>query len=413
MTQHIEYLTAIAHQDGQAWRVRNQRLEDILRHAAQSTQFYKRGAEQPSLDDFPVVGKEIIRDNPSAFIASSADSSLMPSVTSGSYGIPMTFWSSPVKRARRNAEVLWHNEWVGLRVGDPYAYVKSNQRDRAIGRTAKNVLSIDPRHLSEGWLAEQHDLLHRWMPMAIIGYPSATAAIARYCLDACGHGNKVTQAFIGFGEPFHPADRRSIAAAWDCVAIGRYALMELGVVAHECPEAGNYHVNEASYQVELLEPEANRRVLPGEVGRIVVTDFDSDAMPLIRYDTGDLAAWGGLCSCGRSGRTLAQVRGRSIEAITSTDGTLLSPFAVSLAARTVPDVYQFQLVQTAHRDYTFTALTSRRPEDLGARVRDALGSLLGPDARISVDIVSTIPPLGPSGKRSYILNQMSENRRMA
>jgi hypothetical protein len=58
------------------------------------------------------------------------------------------------------------------------------------------------------------------------------------------------------------------------------------------------HVCAESFFVELLD-EAGEPAPQGELGRVVLTSLHNFAMPLIRYDIGDLAAFGPACSCGR------------------------------------------------------------------------------------------------------------------
>jgi phenylacetate-CoA ligase len=66
-------------------------------------------------------------------------------------------------------------------------------------------------------------------------------------------------------------------------------------------------------------------VLPGEIGRVVVTDLHNHASPLIRYDTGDWAEMGATCSCGRGLQTLRKVMGRTRNLIRRADGSRYWP----------------------------------------------------------------------------------------
>ena len=89
-----------------------------------------------------------------------------------------------------------------------------------------------------------------------------------------------------------------------------YGLNEFGNVATTCPETGNYHVHDEYCLVEIVDAD-DRPVRPGEYGRILVTTLVNFAMPLIRYDTGDIAqALDGPCPCGRTLPTFGHVLGR-------------------------------------------------------------------------------------------------------
>ena len=78
-----------------------------------------------------------------------------------------------------------------------------------------------------------------------------------------------------------------------------YSSQEVGVIAIECPASGLYHVMAESMIVEILD-DSNQPCREGQIGRVVVTELQNFASPLIRYDIGDYAEVGGTCSCGRS-----------------------------------------------------------------------------------------------------------------
>jgi len=88
-----------------------------------------------------------------------------------------------------------------------------------------------------------------------------------------------------------------------------YGLNEIGLVASQCT-AGRYHVHAEHAHVEILDS-AGQPTPPGQRGRLVVSALDNFAMPLLRYDTDDLAvAVDGPCPCGRSLPSFGEVVGR-------------------------------------------------------------------------------------------------------
>lgn len=74
-----------------------------------------------------------------------------------------------------------------------------------------------------------------------------------------------------------------------------------------------YHLRELDLFLEILDPVTGLPVPDGETGEIVLTTLHREAMPLIRYRTGDAAAWlPGPCPCGSPLRRLAPLRGRYV-----------------------------------------------------------------------------------------------------
>ena len=72
-------------------------------------------------------------------------------------------------------------------------------------------------------------------------------------------------------------------------------------VSGECIEERNgSHVHEDHFLPEVVDPESGEQLPEGELGVLVLTTLTKQALPLVRYWTGDLASLGSEpCSCGR------------------------------------------------------------------------------------------------------------------
>lgn len=186
---------------------------------------------------------------------------------------------------------------------------------------------------------------------------------------------------------------RAIAEALSCPVYDAYGASELGAMIVQC-EMGSYHVNPESFLLELL---------PHESGafRMVVTALDKRVMPLLRYDTGDLALpRAEPCSCPASeSDVLASLEGRSSEVISAVDGRLLTVGAVDRCiAEVARGVVTYSLVQEGADRYRLEVLASAGSEGPNvAELRDAVCCLVGERARIRVERCRELLP-GPSGK---------------
>jgi len=79
----------------------------------------------------------------------------------------------------------------------------------------------------------------------------------------------------------------------------------------DCEARRGYHLREADLYVEIVDPRTGEPVPDGETGEVVFTTLTRQAMPLIRYRTGDLSRFlPHRCPCGTRLKTLAHVRGR-------------------------------------------------------------------------------------------------------
>jgi len=82
-------------------------------------------------------------------------------------------------------------------------------------------------------------------------------------------------------------------------------------VAFECPEQNGLHIWEDCFLSEIINPKTGETLGPGEKGELVITSLSKEAMPLLRYRTGDITMiFEDDCPCGR-GRRIARIMGRS------------------------------------------------------------------------------------------------------
>jgi phenylacetate-CoA ligase len=115
---------------------------------------------------------------------------------------------------------------------------------------------------------------------------------------------------LGISTLMTPAVRKLAEEGFQCGVQQNYGLNEIGIVASRCPQGGRYHVHSEHCLVEIVD-QNGVQVKDGEQGKLLVTSLDNTAMPLIRYDTGDLAiAASGPCQCGRTLPTFLAPTGR-------------------------------------------------------------------------------------------------------
>jgi phenylacetate-coenzyme A ligase PaaK-like adenylate-forming protein len=116
-------------------------------------------------------------------------------------------------------------------------------------------------------------------------------------------------------EPWTSAMRAKIEALLGLKALDIYGLSEVigPGVSCECVEAQNgLHVNEDHFLVEVVDPASGAPVPAGTVGELVFTTLTREAMPVLRYRTGDIASLDpSPCPCGRTMARMSKVVGRA------------------------------------------------------------------------------------------------------
>lgn len=114
-------------------------------------------------------------------------------------------------------------------------------------------------------------------------------------------------------EPWSETLRSTLESRLGVTAYDSYGLSELfgPGVAFECPERDGLHIWHDSYLVEIIDPKTGEQLADGERGELVVTPLVKEAMPLLRYRTGDVTMlMEDGCLCGRS-KKIARITGRS------------------------------------------------------------------------------------------------------
>ncbi len=179
-----------------------------------------------------------------------------------------------------------------------------------------------------------------------------------------------------------------------------YGSAELGSIGSECGEKSGIHIFEGLFKVEVVRH--GKAALPGEVGRVLVTDLYNYAMPLIRYDIGDVAeVQPGNCACGRNGLRLV-IKGRLKDCLFDRNESIFTGDDITDMMLGLPGVAAFQIESRNHR-INLSVLPDEQVDCDLKQVEAALAAVISQRYRIRARIVSTIMPEA-SGKYRFVKN---------
>ena len=133
--------------------------------------------------------------------------------------------------------------------------------------------------------------------------------------------------------------RRDLENRLNIKAYDSYGMSELfgPGVAFECPEQDGLHIWHDCYIVEIIDPKTGETLGPGEKGEMVVTHLVKEAMPLLRYRTGDITMlMEDDCTCGR-GQKIARLFGRSDDMLT-VRGINVFPSQIEHVLKNIPEI---------------------------------------------------------------------------
>ena len=299
----------------------------------------------------PVLTKDEVRQNPDSFLSRDVKkSTLIENATSGSTGQVFRFYTDRTNLSVSRAIALRAWNFSGYRVGDRMvtlagsALLAENMSgSRKLQFALSRNMPLSSYHLDEKSVVDYISRIERFQPKYLRGYPTSIALLAEHVLER----KLDTVHPVGImttAETLSKQQRSTISAAFGCEVFDQFGCLDGGAHACECDHHAGYHIAVERAVHEFLDMNGDP-VAPGEEGRIVLTDLWNDAMPLIRYDAGDMGVPGdGACSCGRGLPLLEKVTGRTFEHIVLPDGRLVPSMVLT-------DVFEHGKVATAIADY--------------------------------------------------------------
>lgn len=209
-------------------------------------------------------------------------------------------------------------------------------------------------------------------------------------------------AILATGEGLTHQQRMFLGEAFGAPVLMGYTTRELGWLGFECGH-GRLHLNEEWALVEVVD-QNGVTMPPGQSGRVVVTTFDNEVMPFIRYDSGDTGCINDEpCPCGRTLRTI-NIRGRTVEMIKLPNRTV-SLFDVAAAFDVFwRSIRQYQIVQRSPLLFHIRIVPTEGFDGIQEMLEQKLIHLLHPSAQISWEFVEAIEE-SAGGKAVYFIRE--------
>jgi phenylacetate-CoA ligase len=193
---------------------------------------------------------------------------------------------------------------------------------------------------------QQAEAIIRLRPAGYVGTPDYLKVLLDKVSERQAGPCSITKALVSGGALF-PAMREDYAGRGVHV-LQCYATAELGLIAYESAADSGMILGEGIL-VEIVRPGTGDPVAEGEVGEVVVTNFD-ETYPLIRFATGDLSAiLPGQSPCGRTNTRIRGWMGRADQS-TKVKGLFVHPAHIAEVARKHPELGRLRLVVSRDGD---------------------------------------------------------------
>lgn len=392
---------------------RDRRLREIVRLAWDRVPWYRRLFEEAGLRPenvrgladlprIPATDKRLYREAPiEDRVARGMDlSSCRRASTSGSTGIPIDVFMDRAFHAQRVVLVARLKFAFGLL---PW------HRQLHMGYTRAKAISWYLRPwVRQCDLEEAPELIRRFAPRQISGYPSQLALLAQE-LARRRQATPSIRLVFAVGEPMEPSLREHLATTFnDARLVDIFGAHEFGFLAEPCPLGGCHHLAYPDVVIESVRD--GRAAPPGEAGEIVITSLRSMAMPFIRYRLNDwIVVKPGPCACGFRGEILSEVIGRRDDYVHLPDGRPVSgwmaDWTVALPPALREGVLQFRVVEEALGHIrVLVVLRGALADELRAWICDFFRSRIQA-SRVEVEPVSSLPP-DPGGKSRRVVSRV-------
>ena len=249
---------------------------------------------------------------------------------------------------------------------------------------------------------QQAETILRIAPAGYVGTPDFLKVLLDKAAELGGGAPSIAKALVSGGALF-PALRTEYAARGVAV-LQCYATAELGLIAYESTADSGMIITEGVL-VEIVRPGTGDPVPEGEVGEVVVTNFD-ETYPLIRFATGDLSAvMPGLSPCGRTGTRIKGWMGRA-DQTTKVKGMFVHPRDIAEIGRRHPELGRLRLVVRRAGDQDEMVLMAEcagGSEELRARVGETLSSVTRLKGAVEFAAPGALPNDGKviADERSY------------
>lgn len=390
-------------------------LSRLLNHAVHTTPYYSGLSPQSSISDFPVIGKTTIQDNFELFRSKTfKDKPNYKVSTSGSTGVPFFLFQNEYKRIRNRADVIYFFRQSDFKIGNRLYELevwRGHNKKGKFKSWLQNVCQFDISRLTDERIETFLTMLKsdRQSKKTMLGFASAYEMIAQYLenngiiLNTLGISTAIANA-----EYLNPYTKSTLGKHLNTVVLSRYSSEEIGIIAQQTLDSPDrFVINHASYHVEVLDLEQDVPAPLGEVGRIVVTDLFNYAMPIIRYDTGDIAQTG----LSEQGATeFVHIEGRQMDMIYDAKGKLISSFVIYTKFYNYYHLLkQYQFIQQGKKTYEVKLNLQGDKFPFEDQLIMDIKSDFGEDALVTVTYVDEIPALD-SGKRRKVINNYRKHQ---
>ena len=323
-----------------------QKLLELLTYVNENSPYYKRLFAKENIDIksiktledlqlLPVTSKEDLQKYNDDFLCVPVNKIIDYATTSGTLGEPVTFGltDNDLERLAYNEAISF--DCAGVKEGDVVQMMTTIDRRFMAGLAyflGLRKMKVGVIRVGAGIPELQWDSILKYKPTHLITVPSFLLKLIEYAENNnIDYNNSSIKGAICIGESLRNPDfsmsilSKKITDKWNVKLFSTYASTEMSTAFTECEHSIGGHHHPELIIIEVLD-ENNKRVKNGESGELTFTTIGVEAMPLVRFKTGDIVQLHAeSCACGRNTLRVGPVIGRKQQMIKYKGTTLYPP----------------------------------------------------------------------------------------
>lgn len=331
------------------------KLNTLLTYIKEHIPFYQENLKTYNIktlnemENIPLTSKNIMKNDINHFIDNNMVKKLWNGTTSGSTGMPFSYFRD---KNSMQFEYALYDKMYEFLVGienftkarlSGVNVVKANATKPPFWYFIKvyNQLQLSAYHIDENTSELYLNALRNYQVDLGTGYASSWLFLAQYTQDM-GFIPPNLKVIVTDSEGFSKEDKLKVENAFNCSVYQTYGLGEVGMVAIQCSN-GHYHSFADRCIIEVID-DNGKLAKKGQEGEIVVTDLYSFNAPFIRYQTGDRGILGySECGCGWKTTYIKELIGRIDDYVLTLSGRKIG--RLSHIAKPARGVVGMQLIQ--------------------------------------------------------------------
>lgn len=387
--------------------IQKKNLKTILEYALKNVPYYK-SIQSPNIESFPILTKDILRNNLDALVSKEYNiSKLEKHHSSGSSGVQsFTYMDSSHTYFLRALQTHWWS-WSGYEIGDSllqFGISKKRTPAKLLKDFFYRCTYVKAFGISEKELKNILVNASKKKNLVIAGYPSVIYQLALASKKENIDLN--VKSIICFGDKLfdHHVNAIKVSFSNHVKIIDTYGCAE-GILMACKIDSGYYHVMSPHVYLEIVD-DAGNKIEDGKMGNVLVTCLTNKAMPLIRYKLGDLAIALPRKDYPKARRThyplLKKVVGRETDIIKTKDGTIITVHSFTGVLEYYQSIKQYKVIQNS-LDKIIIEYVAENSFDLSIlkEIKNKLNRLTGESLSIEFKNVALITP-SSSGKPQII-----------